>query len=125
MNHSPINEQDVRSLADKLAAFSQTLSSGELAAFEMIEQHVVTSTEAVDPDVLGYYMSQNDITLADMHRQEMLAEAAQRRPSRSNAQASGATAPERSRSGLWQSLMLALTSHGRVEGAPSEATPTA
>ena len=91
-----VSDQDIESLARKLAEFTESLSPGERMAFEVIEQHLIAEVNADEMDVSGFSFTGLDTMGADAHREDLLRQA---RPER---------APE-SRQGLWQSVITALS----------------
>jgi hypothetical protein len=50
-------EQDTQTLATKLAEFATTLTPGERAAFEVIEEHMTTTVGTGDETIEGYTMT--------------------------------------------------------------------
>ncbi|MDQ3547697.1 MAG: hypothetical protein M3439_02660 [Chloroflexota bacterium] len=94
-----VSDQDIESLARKLAEFTESLSAGERMAFDMIEQHLVSEANADEMDVSGFGFSGLDTMGADAHREDLLRQADPRR------------APE-NRAGIWQSILSSLTSGG-------------
>lgn len=99
-----ITEQDIESLALKLAQFTRELTTAERAAFELVEQRlvdVVTSRETAD--VLGYDFGSVDTMLADARRADLL------RSARADTKRTG------DNGSLWQTL-LELIAAGRHLG---------
>lgn len=64
MNATTITEQDITSLAHKLAGFVETLTPGEAAAFEVFETEMTTTLTARGTDVHGYTMTATTTTTA-------------------------------------------------------------
>lgn len=91
-----VTDQDIESLARKLAEFTESLTPGERLAFELIEQHLVTEVNADEMDVSGFEFTTLDTMRADAHREELLRQARSTR------------APEQ-REGVWQAILSALT----------------
>lgn len=92
-----VSDQDIESLARKLAEFTESLTPGERMAFELIEQHLVAEVNADEMDVSGF--TTIGTMSADAHRGE---------PPR---QTRSSGAPER-REGGWQTILSALTGGG-------------
>jgi hypothetical protein len=103
MSEVRITDQDVQSLAEKLAAFTRTLSPGELAAFELLEEQLLATTESDGADVQGFHFGSLDALGADERRQDMLREARQ--------------SVHAGRGSLWQALLSSLSAGGRAEQA--------
>lgn len=101
MTQVQITDQDIESLANKLAAFTKTLSPGELAAFELVEAQLAAATGASEPDVQGFDFGRLDMMGADAHRQEML------RSSRVAQHTGG-------RAAVWQSVIGSFTGAKRL-----------
>ena len=91
-----VSDQDIESLARKLAEFTESLSPGERMAFEVIEQHLITEVNADEMDVSGFAFTGLDTMGADAHRADLLR------------QAGSGRVPE-SRDGFWQSIITALS----------------
>ena len=91
-----VTDQDIESLARKLAEFTESLTPGERIAFELIEQHLVMEVNADEMDVSGFEFTSLDTLGADAHREELLRQARQTR------------APE-ARKGAWQTILSALS----------------
>lgn len=91
-----VSDQDIESLARKLAEFTESLTPGERLAFELIEQHLVTEVNADEMDVSGFEFTTIDTMGAEAHREELLRQAGAKR------------APEH-REGVWQTILSALT----------------
>lgn len=91
-----VSDQDIESLARKLAEFTESLSPGERMAFEVIEQHLLSEAGADEMDVSGFELTNLDTMGADAHRQDLLRQAHTQR------------APE-DREGFWQSILSALS----------------
>jgi hypothetical protein len=92
-----VSDQDIESLARKLAEFTESLSPGERMAFEVIEQHLIAEVNADEMDVSGFSFSGLDTMGADAHREDLVRQA---RP--------GGRAPE-SGPGFWKSIITALS----------------
>ena len=90
-----VSDQDIESLARKLAEFTESLSPGERMAFEVIEQHLFSEVNADEMDVSGFAFTGLDTMGADAHREDLLR------------QSSPGRAPE-SREGFWKSIITAL-----------------
>jgi|GEM_PF-6068914 len=90
-----VSDQDIESLARKLAEFTESLSPGERMAFEVIEQHLIAEVNADDMDVSGFSFTTLETMGADAHRQDLLRQAGQER-----------TGDDRQ--GFWQSILTAL-----------------
>jgi hypothetical protein len=91
-----VSDQDIESLARKLAEFTESLTPGERLAFELIEQQFVTEVNADEMDVSGFEFTGLDTMGADAHREDLLRQVrAQRAP--------------QNREGFWQSVLSALT----------------
>lgn len=86
-----VTDQDIESLARKLAEFTESLTPGERLAFELIEQHLVTEVNADEMDVSGF-----EYTSLDAQRDELPREVRTRR------------APA-NRTGFWQSVLSTLS----------------
>ena len=97
-----VSDQDIESLARKLAEFTESLSPGERMAFEMIEQQFVSEVNADEMDVTAFEFTGLDTMGADAHREDLLREARTRR------------APA-NRAGFWQSVLSTLTGDHRRE----------
>lgn len=91
-----VSDQDIESLARKLAEFTESLSPGERMAFEVIEQHLMTEISADELDVSGFEFTGLDTMGADAHREELLRQGQTRR------------APE-TREGFWKSILTSLS----------------
>lgn len=91
-----VSDQDIESLARKLAEFTASLSPGERMAFEVIEQHLMSEVNSDELDVTGFEFTGLDTMGADAHRDELLRQAGHRRSSDN-------------REGFWQSILSALT----------------
>jgi hypothetical protein len=70
-----VSEQDVQSLAEKLAAFTRTLSPGELAAFELLEEQLLLAFVTDEPDVQAFEFGPLDAMAADARRTDLLRQA--------------------------------------------------
>ncbi len=103
MSDTRVSDQDIESLARKLAEFTEGLSAGERMAFEMIEQHLVSEMDADEMDVSGFGFTGLDTMGADDHREDLLRQAGPRR------------APE-NREGIWQSILSTLSGDGQRRG---------
>jgi hypothetical protein len=90
-----VSDQDIESLARKLAEFTESLSPGERMAFEVIEQHLIIQIDADEMDVSGFEFTGLDTMGADAHREELLRQA---RPSRA----------AQSGEGFWKTILSAL-----------------
>ncbi len=109
MAEIPVSERDARSLAEKLAAFSQTLTPGELAAFQLIERELGHLAAEEGVDVEGYLMPHPVISemVAKTRRDDMLAEAERERQAR---EATSVPTPGAiTRSGFWYTILSVLT----------------
>jgi hypothetical protein len=93
-----VSDQDIESLARKLAEFTESLSPGERMAFEVIEQHLIAEVNADEMDVSGFSFSGLDTMGADAHREDLLRQV----------QARQGRAPE-SGQGFWQSIITVLS----------------
>lgn len=91
-----VSDQDIESLARKLAEFTESLSPGERMAFEVIEQHLVAEVNADEMDVSGFEFTGLDTMGADAHREDLLRQGQVQR------------APE-NRAGFWQSILSTLS----------------
>ncbi|MGH9174063.1 MAG: hypothetical protein ACRD1H_06880 [Vicinamibacterales bacterium] len=98
-----VSDQDIESLARKLAEFTQALSPGERLAFELIEQQMVSLVNAEEMDVTGFEQTDLDTMGADAHREELLRQGQTRR------------AP-RNREGFWQAVLASLTGDDKRRG---------
>jgi hypothetical protein len=92
-----VTDQDIESLARKLAEFTESLTPGERMAFEVIEQHLITEVNADDMDVTGFSFTGLDTMGADAHREDLLRQAAPTRASED-------------RQGFWQTILTAFGS---------------
>lgn len=90
-----VSDQDIDSLARKLAEFTESLTAGERLAFEVIEQHLASEITADEMDVSGFEFTGLDTMGADAHRQDLLREA---RPGRATETGDG----------FWKSILSAL-----------------
>lgn len=61
MSDVQITDEDVRSLAEKLASFCDQLAPGERAAFEYVEQYLAVVADG-DADIEGYLFVVEDET---------------------------------------------------------------
>lgn len=61
MSDVQISDDDVRSLAEKLASFCDQLEPGERAAFEYVEQYLAAVADG-DADIEGYLFVVEDET---------------------------------------------------------------
>jgi hypothetical protein len=102
MNEMQVTEQDVESLARKLADFTLSLSPGERIAFEIVEQQLVAMSGSEEPEVSGYSFS-TYAHLADAHRRELLLRAR-------------GQLGEGNRAGFWESLLAALSGTPKERG---------
>jgi len=69
-------EQDANSLVEKIGAFTETLSPGEQAAWQAIEQHISTLVPTEDEDVSGFMIAPDSVgAMAEAHQQELRDEA--------------------------------------------------
>ena len=91
-----ISDQDIESLARKLAEFTESLSPGERMAFEVIEQHLIIEVNADEMDVSGFELTDLDTMSADAHREDLLRQVRVQR------------VPE-NREGFWKSVLSALS----------------
>lgn len=91
-----VSDQDIESLARKLAEFTESLTPGERMAFEVIEQHLVAEVNADEMDVSGFEFNGLDTMGADAHRDDLLRQARPRRTSEES-------------TGFWQSILSALS----------------
>jgi len=125
MAQTPISNQDAGALAEKLAAFSETLAPGELAIFEMLEQHLGTQITGADDDVSGYMMQLDQ--MAALRQQDLLAEADRERLARQAVQTRppGDSRSKSTRAGFWTVLITSLTADRGVASpaAGSMGTP--
>ena len=91
-----VSDQDIESLARKLAEFTSSLSPGERIAFETIEQQFVSEVNADEMDVSAFEFTSLDTMGADARRDELLRQArSQRAPA--------------NREGFWQAVLTALS----------------
>jgi hypothetical protein len=104
MTEVRVSEHDVQSLAEKLAAFTKTLTPGELAAFELLEEQLLMAFLNDDPDVQGFDFGRLDAMGADAHRQDML------RRAQVDARAAGAPSMRdgEGRVRVWSSLLASI-----------------
>lgn len=91
-----VTDQDIESLARKLAEFTESLTPGERMAFEVIEQHLIMEVNSDDMDVSGFSFTGLDTMGADAHRQDLLRQAAPR--------------ASEDRQGFWQTILTAFGS---------------
>jgi hypothetical protein len=108
MAQAQYTEQDAWSLAQKLDAFVEGLTPGELAAWEAMERHVSTLVPTEDSDVQGYAFTPDQITMmGQAHAQELRDQAAQM---------GAAAAAVSHRQGLWYRVVTTLNPPRRVSG---------
>jgi hypothetical protein len=105
-NQIRITNDDVESLAQKLAAFTRTLSPGELAAFEVVQDQLAASVNADEPDVHAYAFGRADVAAGDAYRDDLL------RESRAPVQSVDRNAD---RAAVWTSMIAAIVSGERGE----------
>ena len=98
-----VSDQDIESLAHKLAEFTRSLSPGERMAFELIEQQMVSLVNAEEMDVTGFEFGDLDTMAADAHREELLRQGQKPR------------AP-RTREGFWKAVLSTLTGDDKRQG---------
>ncbi len=112
MDNTQISHQDVEALASKLAGFTQSLSPGERAAFEMLEAQLAEYALGDDEDVQGYTFNPQLLDIAAQRQNEYRAAAAAERQRRSVQAADGGdTATQRA--GFWRTVLGSLaTQHG-------------
>jgi hypothetical protein len=122
MEHRTYTEQDAWSLAAKVAAFWDTLSPGEQAAWEALEGVIRTLTSSDEADVQGYAFTPDQIVMmGKAHTDELRAQAAaMARASEAARGAAPATGEVGERQSLWFRLVSGLRPLPR---AASDATP--
>jgi hypothetical protein len=93
-------EQDAASLVEKIAAFTETLTPGEQAAWQAIEQHISTLVPTEDEDVSGFMIPPDSAgAMAEAHQRELRDEVRRSRAGRT---------PDQRRT-LWNRLVTTLT----------------
>ena len=99
MAQTQFTEQDATSLVEKISAFAETLTPGEQAAWQAIEQHISLLVPTDDEDVSGFMIAPDSAgAMAEAHQQELRDEARRARTGRSTGQ----------RESLWHRLVTSL-----------------
>ena|SRR5688572_6238141 len=105
-----VTEQDVQSLAQKLAEFTRTLSPGELAAFELLEEQMLMAFTSDEPDVQAFDFGRLDMLGGDARREELLRDATRARAPRETGD----------RAGFWRTVIGSVALTRRAEQRQSE-----
>ena len=99
MSQVQFTEQDAASLVEKIAAFAETLTPGEQAAWQAIEQHVSMLVPTEDEDVSGFMIAPDSVgAMAEAHQQGLRDEVRRANRARSAGQ----------RESLWHRLVTSL-----------------
>lgn len=99
MSQIQFTEQDAASLVEKISAFTETLTPGEQAAWQAIEQQISMLVPSEDEDVSGFMIAPDSAgAMAEAHQQNLRDEARHSR--------AGRTAEQRQT--IWRRLVTTL-----------------
>jgi hypothetical protein len=99
MAQTQFTEQDATSLVEKISAFAETLTPGEQAAWQAIEQHISTLVTTEDEDVSGFMIAPDSVgAMAEAHQRDLRDQATRATAGRTTDQ----------RQNLWTRLVTTL-----------------
>jgi len=128
MQTTDSSHQDVESLATKLATFTQSLSPGERAMFELVEAQLAGLVIEDDEAVVGYSFNPYLLDIAQQRQAEFQADAAPDHQVRAYQAATWATETGTDtgsqRSGYWRTVLGSLTTQPQTRWATDASSTT-